>query len=64
MAKWYAGQTSVKVLDEMFQTRGGLEYFGEFGIERLYRDAKIVEIVEGIKEIEKMIIVREFLRRL
>jgi alkylation response protein AidB-like acyl-CoA dehydrogenase len=29
----------------------------------MYRDAKIVEIVEGTKEIEKMIIARELLGR-
>lgn len=64
MAKWYAGETAVKVVDEMFQIHGGYGYLGEFGIERLYRDAKIVEIVEGTKEIEKMIIARELLGRL
>jgi len=64
MAKWYAGEIAVKVVDEVLQIHGGYGYLGEFGIERLYRDAKIVEIVEGTKEIEKMIIARELLGRL
>ena len=64
MAKWYAGETAVKVVDEMFQIHGGYGYLGDFGIERLYRDAKIVEIVEGTKEIEKIIIARELHGRL
>jgi acyl-CoA dehydrogenase len=54
---------AVKVIDEVLQIHGGYGYLGESGIERMYRDAKIVEIVEGTKEIEKMIIARELLGR-
>ena len=63
IAKWYAGEVAVKVIDEVLQIHGGYGYLGESGIERMYRDAKIVEIVEGTKEIEKMIIARELLGR-
>ncbi len=63
IAKWYAGEIAVKVIDEVLQIHGGYGYLGESGIERMYRDAKIVEIVEGTKEIEKMIIARELLGR-
>lgn len=63
MAKWYAGEIAVRVVDEVVQIHGGYGYLGEYGIERLYRDAKIVEIVEGTKEIEKLIIAREMLGR-
>ena len=63
MAKWFAGEVGVKVIDEVVQIHGGYGYLGEYGIERLYRDAKLVEIVEGTKEIEKMIIARELLGR-
>jgi len=63
IAKWYAGEVAVKVVDEVLQIHGGYGYLGESGIERMYRDAKIVEIVEGTKEIEKMIIARELLGR-
>lgn len=64
MAKWYAAEVAVKVADEMVQIHGGYGYIGEFGIERIYRDAKITEIVEGTKEIEKMIIARAILGKL
>jgi len=63
MAKWIAGEVAVKVIDEVVQIHGGYGYLGEYGIERLYRDAKLVEIVEGTKEIEKLIIARELLGR-
>jgi acyl-CoA dehydrogenase len=63
MAKWFSGEVAVKVIDEVVQIHGGYGYLGEYGIERLYRDAKLVEIVEGTKEIEKLIIAREILGR-
>ncbi len=61
MAKWFAGEAGVKVIDEVVQIHGGYGYLGEYGIERLYRNAKLAEIVEGTKEIEKLIIAREIL---
>ncbi|MDP3017297.1 MAG: acyl-CoA dehydrogenase family protein, partial [Deltaproteobacteria bacterium] len=45
MAKWFSGEVAVKVIDEVVQIHGGYGYLGEYGIERLYRDAKLVEIV-------------------
>ncbi len=63
MAKWFAGEAAVKVIDEVVQIHGGYGYLGEYGIERLYRNAKLAEIVEGTKEIEKLIIARELLGR-
>jgi alkylation response protein AidB-like acyl-CoA dehydrogenase len=63
MAKWFAGEVGVKVIDEVVQIHGGYGYLGEYGIERLYRDVKLAEIVEGTKEIEKLIIAREILGR-
>jgi alkylation response protein AidB-like acyl-CoA dehydrogenase len=64
MAKWFAGEVGVKVIDEVVQIHGGYGYLGEYGIERLYRDVKLAEIVEGTKEIEKLIIAREILGRI
>ena len=61
MAKWYAGETAVRVADEALQIHGGYGFFGEYNIERFYRDAKIIEIYEGTKEIEKIIISRALL---
>jgi acyl-CoA dehydrogenase len=58
MAKWFAGETGVHVAEEAVQIHGGYGYMGDYDVERLYRDAKIVEIYEGTKEIEKIIISR------
>ncbi len=64
MAKWFAGEVGVYVTNEVLQIHGGYGYLREYGIERLYRDAKIVEIYEGTKEIEKLIVARNILGRM
>jgi alkylation response protein AidB-like acyl-CoA dehydrogenase len=62
MGKWFAAETGVRVVDESLQLHGGYGYMEDFDISRLYRDAKIVEIYEGSKEIEKLIIARQLLK--
>jgi acyl-CoA dehydrogenase len=61
MAKWIAGEVGVKVTNDALQLHGGYGYIADYDIERFYRDAKIVEIYEGTKEIEKNTIAREIL---
>ena len=61
MAKWLAGETGVRVTDDALQLHGGYGYLNEYPIERFYRDAKIVEIYEGTKEMEKMTIAHQLL---
>ena len=53
MAKMYAARTAVEVADEAIQLLGGYGYMQEGEVERFYRDAKITEIYEGTKEIQK-----------
>jgi alkylation response protein AidB-like acyl-CoA dehydrogenase len=45
--------TAVEVADEAIQLLGGYGYMTEYEVERFYRDAKITEIYEGTKEIQK-----------
>ena len=61
IAKLVAGETAVRVTDEALQLHGAYGYMDEYDVERFYRDAKIVEIYEGAKEIEKNTIAREIL---
>ncbi|MDQ1240159.1 MAG: hypothetical protein QG577_2345 [Thermodesulfobacteriota bacterium] len=63
IAKLVAGETAVRVTDEALQLHGGYGYMDEYDVERFYRDAKIVEIYEGTKEIEKLTIAKEVLGR-
>lgn len=62
MAKWNAGDTAVRVVNQALQLHGGYGYISEYDIQRFYRDAKIVEIYEGSKEVEKAIIGAELLK--
>jgi alkylation response protein AidB-like acyl-CoA dehydrogenase len=64
IAKYLAGEVGVKVANEAVQLHGGYGYMADYDVERFYRDAKIVEIYEGTKEIEKNTIARELLGKL
>lgn len=61
MAKWFSAQIAVRCADEALQMHGGYGYIDEYKVQRLYRDAKILEIYEGTKEMEKVIIARSML---
>ncbi len=62
MAKCFSGRTAVYCADEALQMHGGYGYIDEYKVQRLYRDAKILEIYEGTKEVEKTIVARGLLR--
>jgi alkylation response protein AidB-like acyl-CoA dehydrogenase len=53
MAKLHAARTAVEVCDEAVQILGGYGYLLENEVERFYRDARITEIYEGTREIQK-----------
>jgi alkylation response protein AidB-like acyl-CoA dehydrogenase len=61
IAKLFAGETAVSVTNDALQLHGGYGYIAEYDVERFYRDAKIVEIYEGAREIEKITIAKEVL---
>jgi alkylation response protein AidB-like acyl-CoA dehydrogenase len=61
MAKWFSAYTAVRCADESLQIHGGYQHIDEHKVQRIYRDAKIMEIYEGTKEIEKIIISRSIL---
>jgi alkylation response protein AidB-like acyl-CoA dehydrogenase len=63
MAKAYAGRVAVQVSDEAIQLMGGYGYMLEYEVERFYRDAKITEIYEGTREIQKNTIAKALLGR-
>jgi len=64
MAKMVAGRTAVEVADEAIQLLGGYGYMLEYEVERFYRDAKICELYEGTKEIQKNTIASALLGKL
>ncbi|MGC8610562.1 MAG: acyl-CoA dehydrogenase family protein [Thermoplasmata archaeon] len=62
MAKYKASQVAMFCSRLAIQIHGGYGYFRDFGIERLLRDAKLMEIGEGTNEIQKIIISKELLK--
>ncbi|MGD2124738.1 MAG: acyl-CoA dehydrogenase family protein [Desulfobacteraceae bacterium] len=64
IAKMYAGRIAVEVADEAIQMHGGYGYMLEYDVERFYRDAKIMEIYEGTREIQKNTIASALLGKL
>jgi alkylation response protein AidB-like acyl-CoA dehydrogenase len=53
MAKMYAARVAVEVTEEAVQILGGYGYITEYEVERFYRDARITEIYEGTREVQK-----------
>lgn len=62
MAKWLSAEVALHCADEAVQMHGGYGYIDEYKVNRLYRAAKILDIYEGTKEMEKTIIARTLLR--
>jgi acyl-CoA dehydrogenase len=62
MAKWYACEIAVKVADESIQLHGGYGILKEYDVEHYWRDAKVFEIFEGTKEIEKILIAKQLFK--
>ncbi len=62
MAKNVATRAAVVVADEAIQLMGGYGYLTENEVERFYRDARVMEIWEGTKEIQKNIIAQQLLK--
>jgi alkylation response protein AidB-like acyl-CoA dehydrogenase len=53
MAKWYPARVAVEVADESIEILGGHGYMLENEVERFYRDARVLELIEGTREIHK-----------
>jgi butyryl-CoA dehydrogenase len=62
MAKYFAAEVVVDVTRKAVQIHGGYGYSKEYAVERMYRDAKIIEIYEGTSQIQKIVIARDVLR--
>jgi acyl-CoA dehydrogenase len=58
-AKCFAGDTAMAVTTEAVQILGGNGYSREYPVEKLMRDAKLMQIYEGTQEIQRLIIARD-----
>ncbi|MBX6378021.1 MAG: acyl-CoA dehydrogenase family protein [Clostridia bacterium] len=63
MAKLYASEVAVEVVNHALQIMGGYGYMRDHPIERHYRDARLLPIILGTSEIQRLIIARTVLSR-
>jgi butyryl-CoA dehydrogenase len=54
IAKLYASEIATKVTHKAIQIHGGYGYIKDYVVERLYRDARIMELYEGTSEIQRI----------
>ena len=64
MAKLFASEAANWVTDKAIQIHGGMGYCRDVPVERMHRDAKLMEIGEGTSEIQRLVIAREILKGL
>ena len=61
MAKRFATDTGFKVANDALQLHGGYGYLSEYGIEKIVRDLRVHQILEGTNEIMRVIVARKLI---
>ena len=62
MAKRFSADTAMKVTTDAVQIFGGYGYTKDYPVEKLMRDAKLLQIYEGTSQIQRVVIARELLK--
>ena len=62
MAKLFASDTAMRVTTDAVQVLGGYGYVEDFPAERYLREAKVLQIVEGTNQVQRMVIGRALAR--
>jgi alkylation response protein AidB-like acyl-CoA dehydrogenase len=63
MAKRIATDTGFEVANEALQVHGGYGYLADYGIEKIVRDLRVHQILEGTNEIMRLIVARGLVGR-
>ena len=63
MAKKFVTEIGSRVANDCLQLHGGYGYLADYGIEKLVRDLRVHEILEGTNEIMRMIVSRELISK-
>src|SRR5919206_2988428 len=61
MAKRFATDIGFKVANDALQLHGGYGYLSEYGIEKIVRDLRVHQILEGTNEIMRLIVSRKLI---
>lgn len=62
-AKRFAADTAMKVTTDAVQVYGGYGFIKDYPVEKLMRDAKIMQLYEGTAQIQRLVIAKEILLR-
>ena len=62
MCKYYASDVAMKVTTDAVQLLGGYGYMKEYPVEKMMRDAKIMQIYEGTNQIQRGIVASHLLK--
>src|ERR1700688_1143630 len=63
MAKRFVTDSCFDVANQALQLHGGYGYFAEFGVEKIVRDLRVHQILEGTNEIMRLIVARSLVGR-
>jgi alkylation response protein AidB-like acyl-CoA dehydrogenase len=63
MAKRFATDAGFQVANDALQLHGGYGYLQDYPLERIVRDLRVHQILEGTNEIMRVIIAREMFRQ-
>jgi len=61
-AKCFAADMAMKVTTEAVQIYGGYGYIKEYPVEKLMRDAKLIQVYEGTSQVQRIVIARELFK--
>jgi alkylation response protein AidB-like acyl-CoA dehydrogenase len=61
MAKKFVTEAGSNIVNQCLQLHGGYGYLADYGIEKLVRDLRVHEILEGTNEIMRLIVARQLL---
>lgn len=62
--KMFSSEMVGRVVDRAVQVHGGNGYIADYGIERMYRDARLFRIYEGTTQIQQLVIARNMIREM
>ena len=63
MAKAFVTEAASRVADTCLQLHGGYGYLADYGIEKIVRDLRVHQILEGTNEIMRLIVARDLVDR-
>jgi butyryl-CoA dehydrogenase len=61
MAKLFASEMAERVCSDALQIHGGYGYLADYGIEKIVRDLRVHQILEGTNEIMRLIVARKLI---